>query len=197
MPKTLNRNNSTISKIDQCTLYIEPRILKKNNINDGEVVELFFEDNKISIFKDNRSKFFEWMIYSVIDNYGKHFPKLTILLTTKDRIIHLAGKDVMLFEDKCLSSDFKMMISSREPTIYESIKIKPFLKDKNEYLIDLIILNKERWAIGSIMIIKNKEVVKTPDINFLYEVLRNVGNLYFKWWIWYNQWDINIIWVYT
>lgn len=173
MNNKLNKNNSSVITIDNDSIRLSKTYMKKN-IKNGNIYDLVFNNNTFDLRDDNRSKYYQWLLFSFLDNFVKYYPNCSALLTTNESIIKVSGNNAFDYLYYDLHTELKKKISGRIPVVYKNLNTRVFKEIKNIFNIDLITLHVSRGAIGSIIIIHEKKE-KLPDSEFLYELLRNVS----------------------
>ena len=177
MLNKLNKNNSSVVTIDNDSIKLSKTFMKKNNIKNGNIYDLVFTNNIFDLRDDNRSKYFEWILFSFIDNFVKYYPNCSVLLTTNDSIIKASGNNAFDYLYNNLHFELKKKISGRLPVVYKNLKTRVFKEIDTIFNLDLITLHKNRGAIGSIIIIHEKKY-HLADSDFLYELLRHMSLLF-------------------
>ena len=152
-----------VRRIDELGRIVIPKEIRKNfRIKEGEIVEIYIDDNNIILKKYSELKNVSDISSNIIDSVFSVINK-DIIITDMSNIMELSSSLKNVFFNKELSVEYQNMLSKREKIIQKSSKnlcITDQIVDYS-YIVNPMIVNGD--LIGSIVLL-SKDTITNNDI---------------------------------
>lgn len=156
-------NSGMVRRIDELGRIVIPKEIRKSlNLNMGDSVEIFIEDNKVSLKKHSSVIGLEEELFNIAKVVNES-TNATILFSDINDIVVSYGKLSENYLDQPLNTQLFHKINNYSIEQLKDVYITPsYLEDRNSYLLPLICKNN---ILGLMIVIENDKTLSINDID--------------------------------
>lgn len=156
-------NSGMVRRIDELGRIVIPKEIRKSlKLNMGDSVEIYVEDNKISLKKHSSLLGLEEELFNIAKVINES-TNSTILFADINDILVSYGKLSENYLDKPLNTQLFHKINNNSMEQFKDIYITPsYLENRNSYLFSL---TSKSNILGLMIIIENDKSISNNDLD--------------------------------
>lgn len=159
------KTTGVVRRIDDLGRIVIPKEIRRTlRIRDGESLEIFVEDEMISLKKYSSMTDLSDIAKDLVNTINQVLSK-EVLITDRDKVISVSGLSKNRYHDKSISKYLEQKMNNREIVVEKnnvSVEFIDDLKENNSYTISPIIANGD--AIGTVVIFSNVDNITDVEV---------------------------------
>ena len=149
------KKTGVVRKIDDLGRIVIPKEIRKNlNVNSGEDLEIYLDENAIILKKYHKILNFQESIKKYINIFNKALSN-NIIITDNEKIL-ITGNECLSIQKEKISKELYNILIERKKTQGKKLKLTSSFESENYYVIIPLVVNTD--LEGSIIYIKDKEI---------------------------------------
>ena len=162
------KTTGVVRRVDDLGRIVIPKEIRRTlRIRDGESLEIYVDDETISLKKYSSMNDLSDISKELVNTINQNLLK-DAFISDRDKIISISGNAKNKYLGKNISKFIYQKINGREIVIeknFAEVEFADGVKEKYSYIISPIIMNGD--AIGSVVIFSDTEVVNEVDIKLV------------------------------